>query len=126
MPQTIQDVRAKYFHPGTEAAARAGHPQLPGLWQETAVFTVSTTPVKVLDRVDPAQYPSRVRVIYHNRGTGAIYLGPSSLVNYLRGNGIALASGERLVDEWPYVHMGEVWAISDGTATLAVTVVSAV
>lgn len=126
MPATIQDVRAKYYHPGGEATAAAGHPQLPAAWQETLVFTITTTPTRVLDRVDPAQYTSRVRVIFHNRGAGAVYLGPSNSVNAARANGIALSSGERLVDEWPYVHMGEVWAVSDSTAVLAITVVSAV
>lgn len=126
MPQTIQDVRAKYYHSGGEATAAAGHPQLPAAWQETLVFTITTTPTRVLDRVDPAQYTSRVRVIFHNRGSGAVYLGPSNAVSALTRRGIALASGERLIDEWPFVHMGEVWAVSDSTAELAVTVVSAV
>jgi hypothetical protein len=124
--QTVRDLRALYYHPGAvgeRASELLGI--LPAAWQETLTFNLTTTPQRILPAVDRAQYASRVRVIYHNRGSGAVFLGPSNLVNFARQNGIALTAGERLIDEWPFVHMGEVWAVSDSTALLAVTVVSA-
>lgn len=126
MPQTIQDVRAKYYHPG--AGGRGEEiANLAGIWQETLVVSVGLTATKVLERLDQQRslWSSRVRVIYHNYGPGTVWLAPSSLVSAARRNGIAILSGERLIDEWPFVHMGEVWAVADQASTLGVTVVSA-
>jgi len=114
MPQTIQDVRAKYYYVG-----RTGEPDSGGVLGPTAVFVVGTSPIRIAQ-----SNPNRKRAIIENRGTGVVYLSSGSQVSAQFGTGILLRAGETLIDEWPFVHFGEWWAASDTSATVAITEVT--
>jgi hypothetical protein len=112
--RTVMDVRADYYHAG-----RAGEPDRGGVLGPTAVFTVGTRPVRIAQ-----SNPNRKRAVIENRGTGVVYLSSGSQLSAQFGTGILLRAGETLIDEWPFVHLGEWWAASDASATVAVTEVT--